>query len=294
MRVFLTGATGFVGSAIVSDLIAAGHDVLGLTRSDTGARRLREAGASVHRGDINDLASLRLGAQQCDGVIHTAFDHDFQNFAANCDKDRQVILALGQALAGSSRPLIMTSVTPVGSPAPGQPAVETVFNAAHPNPRKASELACNELLEQGVQVSVVRLSQIHDTRKQGLVTLAIELALARGVCAYVGDGLNAWSAAHVLDTAVLYRLALEANVAGARYHATAEEAIPFKAIAQALGARLDLPVLSLPAAEAAAHFGWLAPFVEKDMSASSALTRERLGWQPAGPGLLDSLGALVR
>lgn len=294
MRVFLTGATGFVGSAIVPELIRAGHRVLGLTRSAEGARALEIAGAEAHRGDLEDLASLRRGAAACDGVIHTAFDHDFSRFAANCQKDARVIEALGTALLGSDRPLVITSGTAMGAAVPGEPATEDHFDPTHPNPRVASELAGQALLERGVHVSVLRLSQIHDTVKQGLVTLLIELARARGVSAQVGEGRNRWSAAHVRDTAQLYRLALERQARGARYNATAEAAIPFHAIAAAIGRMLGVPVTEIAAAEAPAQFGWLAAFADKDMSASSALTRERLGWQPTGPGLLADLAAMGR
>ena len=296
MRVFLTGATGFIGSHIVTELINAGHQVVGLTRSEAGERALLRAGAQAHRGDLDHLDSLRAGASGCDGVIHTAFDHDFTHFAANCGKDHRVILALGEALAGSDRPLMITSATPMGMAAAnpgGQRATEDYFDADHPNPRKASELAGIALLDRGINVSVVRLSQIHDTHKQGLVTEMIKLARARGVCAYVGEGLNHWSAAHVSDTARLYRLALEKPRAGARYHATAEESIAFRRIAELVAERLGLPAISLPQEAAAAHFGWLSAFAGKEMSASSQATRERLHWQPTGPGLLDSLAQLA-
>lgn len=289
MRIFLTGATGFIGSAIVPELLAAGHQVLGLTRSEAGAQALLAAGAEPHPGDIEDLDSLRRGAAACDAVIHTAFDHDFAHFVANCAKDGRVIAALGEALAGSDRPLVITSGTPMGAAAPGQPAVENVFDPHHPNPRVASELAGAELLQRGVNVSVMRLSQIHDRSKAGLVTYLIELARARGVSAYVGAGQNRWSAAHVSDTARLFRLAVERGEAGARYHATAEEGIALRDIADAIGRRLNVPVTSVAEAEVPAHFGWLATFAGKDMAASSALTRAALGWQPDGPGLLADL-----
>lgn len=292
MRVFLTGSTGFIGSQVALELINGGHQVLGLTRSDAGAQALTAIGAEVYRGDIEDLPGLQRGAAQCDAVIHTAFDHDFAHFVENCQKDRRAILALGAALQGSDRPLLITSGTPIGSAAPGQAASEDYFNPEHPNPRVASELAGRELSERGINVSVMRLSQIHDTVKQGLVTYVIELARRTGVSAYVDEGLNNWSAAHLCDTARLFRLALEKNVPGARYHATAEERIAFRQIAETVGQQLGLPVVSTPAEQAAEHFGWLAAFVGKDMAASSALTRQRLGWQPTGPGLLADLAAL--
>lgn len=293
MRIFLTGATGFIGSRIVPELIAAGHQVLGLVRSDAGARALQAAGAQAYRGDIEDLDGLRRGAADADGVIHTAFDHHFDHFVANCEKDHRVILALGDALHGSARPLIVTSATPMGAAAPGQPATEDYFNPDHPNPRKASELAAEVLLSRGLHVSVVRLSQIHSSDKQGLVTEMIALARRQGVSAYVGAGANNWSAAHVSDTARLYRAALEQGAAGERYHATAEGSIALREIAQAIGGRLGLPVASLDEAQAAGHFGWLARFAGHDMSASSEKTRARLQWQPVGPGLLDSLAQIT-
>lgn len=289
MRVFLTGATGFIGSRIVPQLLAAGHDVLGLTRSDEGARALAKAGAQAHRGTLEDLASLRAGAEQADAVIHTAFDHDFSNFVANCDKDRRVIEALGDVLKGSSRPLVITSGTGLGSGAHGEPAREDVFNTNHPNPRSASEIAGQALLDAGVNVSVVRLPQVHDTVKQGLVTPYVAVAREKGVVAYLGDGGNRWPAAHVLDVARLYRLAMERAEVGARYHAVAEEGIAVREIAQVLGEGLGVPVISLSPDKAAEHFGWLAMFVGMDLPASSAQTRQKLGWQPEGPGMIEDL-----
>ncbi len=289
MRIFLTGATGFIGSAIVPELINAGHQVLGLTRSDAGAQSLIAAGAEVHRGDLEDLESLRGGAAMADGVIHTAFDHDFSNFVANCEKDRRAIEALGDALTGSDRPLIITSGTGMGSVAPGQPATEDNFNPNHPNPRKASELAGVSVANRGVNVSVVRLPQVHDPVKQGLITPLVQLARSKGVSAYVGDGLNRWPAVHVLDAARLYRLAFEKGEPGNRYHAVAEEGVPVREIAEAIGRGLKAPAVSVSSEEAPAHFGFLGAFMGLDMPASSAQTQERLGWHPAGPGLISDL-----
>jgi nucleoside-diphosphate-sugar epimerase len=289
MRVFVTGATGFVGSAVVAELINAGHQVLGMARSDEGARALMAAGAQVHRGDLEDLESLRSGATNADGVVHLAFDHDFSNFAANCEKDRRAIAALGAALAGSNRPLVITSGTGMGSAAPGQPATEDVFNANHPNPRSASELAGASVSATGVNVSVVRLPQVHNTLKQGLVTPLIELTRKNGVSAYVGDGSNRWPAAHVLDVARLYRLVLEKQEGGSRYHAVAEEGVPARVIAEVIGRGLKVPVAAMSGDEAAAHFGWLAMFAGLDLPASSAQTQERLQWHPTGPGLIADL-----
>ena len=289
MRVFLTGATGFIGSRIVSELIAAGHQVLGLTRSDGGARWLEEAGAEVHRGTLGDPGSLASGAAQADAVIHTAFDHDFSNFVANCEKDRRVIEAMGGVLAGSNRPFIITSGTGMGSAEPGRPATEDVVDWNNPNPRVASERAGAEQAAKGVSVAVVRLPQVHDTMKQGLVTPAVEVARAKGVSAYVGEGANRWPAAHVTDVARLYRLALERHEPGVRYHAVAEGGVPVRRIAEVIGAGLGVPAVSLPPAEAADHFGWLAPFAGLDLPASSVWTRERLGWEPTGPSLIADL-----
>jgi len=289
MRVFVTGATGFIGSAIVAELINAGHQVLGMARSDEGARALMAGGAQVHRGNLEDLESLRSGAAKADGVIHTAFDHNFSNFAANCEKDRRAIEALGAALAGSNRPLVITSGTGMGSAAPGQPATEDVFNANHQNPRSASELAGAAVSEAGVIVSVLRLPQVHNTLKQGLITPLIELTRKKGVAVYVGDGSNRWPAAHVLDVARLYRLALEKQEAGSRYPAVAEEGVPVRAIVEIIGRGLKVPVVAMSGDEAAAHFGWLAMFAGLDLPASSAQTRERLQWHPTGPGLIADL-----
>ena len=289
MRVFVTGATGFIGSAIVAELLRNGHQVLGLTRSDAGAQALADAGAEPHRGDLEDLDSLRRGAAQSDGVIHCAFDHDFSNFAANCEKDSRAIAALGAALAGSDRPLLVTSGVGMGIPRPGLPATEDVFNPEHPNPRKASELAANAVAADGVNVSVVRLPQVHDTTRHGLIAYAIAAAREKGVSAFVGDGSNRFSAAHVRDVARLYRLAIEKAEPGARYHAVAEEGVAFREIAAVIGRGLDVPLASLSPEDAAAHFGWLGMFVGLDLAASSAQTRTKLGWAPVGPGLLDDL-----
>ena len=289
MRVFVTGATGFIGSKIVADLLEAGHQVLGVTRSDAGARALAAAGAEVHRGTLEDPDGLGRGAAGCDGVIHCAFDHEFANFVANCAKDARVIEALGAALAGSDRPLLITSGTGMGSAAHGALATEDVFNPDHPNPRRASELAGAELSAAGVNVVVVRLPQVHDTVKQGLVTPAVAVAREKGVSAYVGDGMNRWPAAPVGAVARLYRLALEKRAPGARYHAVAEEGVPARDIAAAIGRGLKVPVVSISPEAAAEHFGWMAPFAAMDMPASSAWTRAQLGWDPVGPGLITDL-----
>jgi nucleoside-diphosphate-sugar epimerase len=287
MRVFVTGATGFIGSAIVPELINAGHQVLGLARSDAGAKSLIAAGAQVHRGDLEDLASLRAGAAASDAVIHTAFNHDFSKWEANCEADRRAIEALGSVLVGSDRPLIVTSGTAAAF-TPGRLTTEEDAPNS-PMPRVASEQAAASVAAQGVRVSVMRLPQVHDPFKQGLITFLIAVAREKGVSAYIGDGRNRWPAVHVLDAARLYRLALEKGSAGARYNAVAEEGVPVREIAEALGRGLKLPVVAKSPEEAGSHFGWLGFFVGADAPASSALTQERLGWRPTGPGLIADL-----
>jgi nucleoside-diphosphate-sugar epimerase len=290
MRIFVTGATGFIGSAVVPELINAGHRVLGLARSEAGAKSLLAAGAEVHRGDLNDLESLRKGAALSDGVIHTAFIHDFSKFQEVCEVDRRAIEALGAGLAGSGRPLLITSGTGIANSAPGRSATEEdAPDISHPIPRVASEQAAASLAAKGVRVAVMRLPQVHNTVKQGLVTYAIELARRKGVSAYIGDGGNRWPAVHVLDAARLYRLALETLERGARYHAVAEEGVSMRDIAEVIGRGLKVPAISISPEEAPAHFGWLAAFAGRDLPASSALTRKRLAWRPAGPGLVADL-----
>lgn len=290
MRIFLTGATGFIGSRIVPELIAAGHQVLGMTRSESGAAWLTGAGAEAHHATLEDLGSIRAGAANADAVIHTAFDHDFSNFVANCEKDRRVIAALGSVLKGSNRPLLITSGTGIGQPAGyGGLAREDVENFDHPNPRIASEQEGKAQREAGVNVSVMRLPQVHDTEKQGLITPFIEISRQKGLVGYLGEGTNRWPAAHVDDVARLYRLAIERAENGARYNAVAEEGVAVRDIAAVLAEGLKLPLKSLTPDEAQAHFGWLGMFAGLDLSASSKHTRERLGWNPTGPSLLDDL-----
>lgn len=293
MRVFVTGATGFVGSAVVKELIEAGHQVLGLCRSDEKAAALAEAGAEVHRGSLDDLDNVKAGAVRSDGVIHLAFKHDFARFAANCEDDRRVIKALGSVLVGSDRPLIVTSGTGLANTVPGQPAREdNAIVGADVFPRAASEEAAAAVAADGVRVSVVRLPQVHDTVKQGLITPAIEMYREKGACAYIGDGRNRWPAAHFLDVARLYRLAIEKAEPNARYHAVAEAGVPVRDIAEAIGRRLKLPVRSIAPEQAQAFFGWLAMFAGHDAPADSEATRQRLGWQPVGPGLIADLEQL--
>jgi nucleoside-diphosphate-sugar epimerase len=298
MRVFVTGATGFIGSAVVQELLKAGKQVLGLARSDAGAKALTAAGAEVHRGSLEDLESLRRGAEGADGVIHLAFIHDafagdFSKFVSNCEVDRKAIEAIGSVLVGTDRPFVITSGTGLANTVPGQPAHEdNPIIGSSVIPRAASEEAANSVAERGVNVSIVRLPQVHDPRKQGLVTYAIAMARQKGVSPYVGDGLNRWPAAHVLDTARLYRLALEKQAKGAKYHAVAEEGVPLRHIAEAIGRGLKVPIISISQDEAPAHFGWLAMFVGRNSPAASAQTRKQLGWQPTGPGLIADLEAM--
>jgi nucleoside-diphosphate-sugar epimerase len=288
MRVFVTGATGFIGSAVVKELIGAGHQVLGMARSDAGAKSLEAAGAQAHRGDLEDLESLRSGAGASDAVIHTAFRHDWSKFAESCELDKRAIEAIGAVLQGSSRPFIVSSGVGV---AQGRAATEDdpPFPSSPSLPR-VSEVSAVALMERGVHASVMRLPQVHDTVKQGLVTPLIAVARAKGVSAYVGEGQNRWPAAHVTDVAQLYRLALEKGTTGARYHAVAEEGVRLKDIAAAISRGLNVPVISISQEQAQEHFGFLGFFAGRDPLTSSAQTRAKLGWNPTGPSLLTDLG----
>jgi nucleoside-diphosphate-sugar epimerase len=292
MRIFLTGATGFIGSAVLPELLKAGHHVIGMTRSEEGAQALVAAGADPHRGTLEDPDSMRSGAAKADAVIHTAFDHDFSKFVENCEKDARAIGALGSVLKGSDRPLLITSGTGMGGGVHGQLATEDVFDISHPNPRIASELAGNKLLDAGVNVSVMRLPQVHNTVKQGLISPLVEIAREKGVSAYIGEGRNRWPAGHLSDVARLYRLAIEKREPGARYHAVGEEGVEAREIAEALARGLKLPAVSISQAKAAEHFGWMGLFVGMDMAASSAQTQAKLGWRPTGPKLITDLDGM--
>jgi nucleoside-diphosphate-sugar epimerase len=289
MRVFVTGATGFVGSAVVAELLGAGHSVLGLARSDEGAASLAANGVDVHRGSIYDLSTLQAGAEKVDGVIHTAFNHDFSKFKENCETDRGVIESLGEVLAGSDRPLLITSGT--GLLTPGRLATEDDGYAASSNqiPRVASEEAAAAVKARGVNVSVVRLPpSVHGDGDHGFVPLLIGMAREKGAAAYIGEGQNRWAAVHRADAAKVYRLALERHVS-ACYHAVAESGVPFRRIAEVIGHRLGMPVASKTPDEAAAYFGWFAHFAALDNHASSELTQRWLGWSPMGPRLLEDM-----
>jgi nucleoside-diphosphate-sugar epimerase len=289
MRVFVTGATGFIGTAVVRELIDAGHRVLGLARSDAGAKSLIAAGAQVHRGSLEDLDSLRSGAAAADGVIHTAFIHDFSNYGPAAEADRRAIETLGAVLASTDRPFIVTSGTLLVQ---RQGPLATEEDAHNPSFPRKSEEAALALAAQGVRASVLRLPpSVHGNGDHGFVPRLISIAQEKGVSAYIGDGLNRWPAVHRLDAARLYRLVLEKGTAGASYHGVADEGVPTREIAAAIGRGLNVPVVSKSSEEAAAHFGWIGMFLAMDGPASSAQTQERLGWRPVQPGIIADLNA---
>jgi nucleoside-diphosphate-sugar epimerase len=288
MRVFITGATGWVGSAVLEELIGAGHEVLGLTRSEKGAEALRAAGAKIHHGSLADLGSLKSGAAQSDAVIHTAFNHDFSKFAENCAEDQRAIEAIGSALEGSERPLLVSSGVALLSP--GRTAnEEDQPPKPSPFPRK-SEDATAALVQRGLRASTVRLApSVHGHGDHGFVPILIRIAREKGVSAYIGEGRNRWPAVHRLDAARVYRLALERGAEPCHYHAVAEEGVPFKDIAEVIGRRLNIPVVAKSPAAAAEHFGWFAMFAGIDAPTSSAGTRAKLGWKPEHPGLITDM-----
>ncbi|MET3711683.1 nucleoside-diphosphate-sugar epimerase [Sphingomonas trueperi] len=292
MRIFLTGATGFIGSHIIPELLDRGHQVLGLARSDAGAQQLEAAGVQVHRGNLEEPETLARGAAAADAVIHCAFDHNFAAFVENTRKDARNIAAMGEALAGTTKPILITSGVGSGTPLEGGPATEDILNPSHGNPRIATELAGAALAAQRIDVRMIRLPQVHDTTRAGLITPLVAEARRAGAIAYLGAGTTRWAAAHIRDVAKLYVLALERGQPGARYHASAEEGVDARAIAEAIGKGTGLPVRSVTPAEVDHYFGWMAPFAALDMTASSRWTRERLGWQPQGPDLLTDLAAM--
>ena len=292
MRVFLTGATGFVGSHVIPELLNRGHQVLGLTRSDAGARRLEAAGVDVHRGDLEQPDTLASGVAAADAVIHCAFDHNFATFFENTKKDERNIAAMGEALEGTQKPILITSGVGLGTPLNGGAATEDVLNPRHANPRIATELAGAALIARRIDVRTIRLPQVHDTTKAGLITPLVAEARRSGGVAYLGERQTRWSAAHVSDVANLYVLALEKGEPGARYNASVEEGVTARAIAEAIGKGTGLPVRSIAADEVEHYFGWMASFAALDMIASNAWTVARLGWKPTGPDLLTDLAAM--
>ncbi|MDE1918445.1 MAG: SDR family oxidoreductase [Sphingomonadales bacterium] len=292
MRVFLTGATGFIGSHIIPQLLERSHQVLGLARSDAGARQLEAAGVEVHRGDLDQPDTLASGAAAADAVIHCAFDHNFTTFFENTRKDERNIAAMGEALADTHKPILITSGVGIGTPLHGGPAREDVLNPRHANPRIATELAGAALIARRIDVRTIRLPQVHDTTRAGLISPLIAEARRAGAVAYLGEGQTRWAAAHVSDVAKLYVLALDKGEPGARYNASVEEGVTARAIAEAIGQGTGLPVRSIEADEVERYFGWMAPFAGLEMIGSNAWTRARLGWEPKGPDLLTDLAAM--
>lgn len=292
MRVFLTGATGFIGSRIIGELTEAGHQVIGLARTTEAEQYLQQKGVQAHKGSLEHPETLTAGASLADAVIHCAFDHNFEKFAENCQKEREAIKALGAGLQGSDRPLIITSGIGTGDAGDGLPARESVFNSDHPNPRIVSELEGQKLLSQGVDVRIVRLPQVHDTTRQGLLSPYAACCVRQGKVACANDGSNRWPAVHVSDAARLYTLVLDHGQKGQRYNAVAEEGVTSDLITQALSKGLNLPRVFISGDELQAFFGWMSMFADKDMPASGVWTQQQLGWHPRGPGLIEDLSSM--
>ncbi len=289
MRVFVTGATGFIGTELVKELIAAGHRVRGLTRSDGGVEQLKAVGAEVHRGDLQDLDSLRSGATGMDAVVNLAFNHDWSKFAQNAADEIKAIEALGSVLE-TGKLLVVTSGIGITSGAPGQPRKETDPPTDSPAIPRRPEQAARAFAAKGVHVGIVRLPQVHDTRKQGLVTVLIQIAREKGVSAYVDNGATRWAAGPLQDVSRLYRLVVEKTGPGVTtYHAVQEEGVSLRNVAETIGKGLGLATISIPAQQAGEHFGMFGHFATLDMPASSEWTRRTLDWQPTGQGLIEDL-----
>jgi nucleoside-diphosphate-sugar epimerase len=289
MHIFVTGATGFIGTELVKELLEAGHQVRGMTRSEAGAEQLARVGAEIHRGDLQDLDSLRSGATGMDVVVHLAFSHDFSKFAQNAQDELKAIEALGSVMK-PGKLLVVTSGVGLTHGAPGHVRTESDPPAVTPSLPRRPEQAARAVAEKGVHVAIVRLPQVHDTRKQGLVPLLTQTAREKGVSAYVGDGANRWAAAPLKDVAHLYRLAVEKTGAGVTvYNAVQEEGVSIREIAETIGKGLKVPVISVAPEKAAEHFGWFTHFAMLDMPASGERTRKTLGWNPTGPGLIEDL-----
>lgn len=288
MRIFLTGATGFIGSAIVPELLDAGHTVICLTRSDEAARLVTKAGAQALQGHLRDADSLRQGARAADAVIHAGFDHNFAQMAASSEVDRRAIEAIGEAIVGTNKRFIITSGLP---PLNGKVATENdLLPSDNFSMPRQSEQVADRLIKQGIQAMVIRMSQCHNEMKQGFASYLLAYAQDKGMSAFVGNGLNRWPAIHRLDAARLYRNVVEKGVPGQRYHAVAEEGVPVRETAQAIAVRLDIPVVSLPSEESGTHFGWLDRIARMDVPASSYLTQDRLAWRPSeSAGLISDI-----
>ncbi|HTG38850.1 SDR family oxidoreductase [Sphingomonas sp.] len=287
MKIFVTGATGFVGAAVVDALLAGGHEVIGLARSDAAAAQLTEKGAAVQRGELTLPDGLGAGVEAADAVIHTGMIHDFARFAEVCALDRATIAMLGDALEGTDKPLLVTSGTPVLGRIATEDDVAAQPHDAYP---RASERAVADLIARGIRAGAVRLPpSVHGAGDHAFVPILIDIARRRGVSAFIGDGANRWSAVHRADAGMLFRLAIEDDAAGSRYHAHAETGVAMRDIAVAIGAGLNLPVQSVPPETAADHFGWFAAFAASDFAASSERTRQRLNWMPQGPGLIEDI-----